>query len=487
MTLDLHHLASARLLVLGDLMVDRYLWGQVERISPEAPVPVVRGDREETRLGGAANVAHNLAALGCQVGVCGVVGEDGPGWLLREQLQRLPADCSGIITEAGRPTTEKLRILGGSQQMLRVDRESAQPVAGATLQALRAHLAAHLGQYGGVIVSDYGKGLVSAALLAEVVAQGRQRGVPVLVDPKGTDYAKYRGVTCLTPNEHEAALAARLPAQGDEEVLATAQALRVQLGCDSVCITRGAKGVLALAADGQHRFLPARAREVFDVTGAGDTFISVLGAALVAGEPFFAAVELANLAAGLVVGKLGTATVSLAELEAAQQQSAPPRKIFGPGPAERRELAEHVARLHAQGRRVVFTNGCFDLLHAGHIQYLQASRALGDVMIVGLNSDASVRRLKGPGRPVLEQADRAHVLAALGCVDGVAIFEEDTPLDLIRLVRPDVLTKGADYTEDTVVGHDLVQQWGGQVRLITLKEDRSTSGLIQKIVSGSRR
>jgi D-beta-D-heptose 7-phosphate kinase/D-beta-D-heptose 1-phosphate adenosyltransferase len=300
-----------------------------------------------------------------------------------------------------------------------------------------------------------------------------------MVDPKGRDYAPYAGATCLTPNEHEAAAVTGRPIADEEGALAAARDLLAALRTDYLCVTRGANGVLALSGAGEHRFLPARAREVYDVTGAGDTFISLLGALLIGGSPYFEAVELANLAAGIVVGKVGTATVTVSELLGF---SGGVRKRYGPG-----EIGELAAALRAKGRRVVFTNGCFDLLHAGHIQYLQASRALGDALIVGLNSDASVRRLKGPNRPVIGEEDRAHLLAALACVDGVVIFEEDTPLELIRAIRPAVLTKGSDYTVETVVGHDLLAGWGGAVALIPLKDDRSTSGLIDRIVAGHRR
>jgi D-beta-D-heptose 7-phosphate kinase / D-beta-D-heptose 1-phosphate adenosyltransferase len=493
-TLDaaLDRLPNTRVLVLGDLMMDRYLWGEVDRISPEAPVPVVRYVREETRAGGAANVAHNLIALGCRVGVCGIVGADSGAKRLSELLRALGADVSGLIEDAARPTTEKYRVMAGQQQMLRVDREDARAVPADVAAKVERHLEAHASEYDGIIVSDYGKGLLTPAVMAAVTAIARKAGLPIIVDPKGTDYAKYAGVTCITPNEAETAAATRLPVGSDAEALAAAQALRTQLGLPSICITRGAKGVLALGVAGatgiEHRFLPARAREVYDVTGAGDTFISVFAALLFAKVPFFDAVEWGNLAAGLAVAKLGTSIVSRHELAAASAEESPPaRKIFPATEDGRRALGELSDALHAQGKRIVFTNGCFDLLHAGHIQYLHDSKALGDVLVIGLNDDDSVRRLKGPTRPVIAEDDRAHLLAALRAVDYVALFAEDTPLDLIRAVKPAILTKGADYSVDTVVGHDLVTQWGGEVRLIPLKENRSTSNLIEKIVATAGR
>jgi D-beta-D-heptose 7-phosphate kinase / D-beta-D-heptose 1-phosphate adenosyltransferase len=475
----LTRLQQARVLVVGDLMLDRYQWGDAERISPEAPVPVVRIRREETRLGGAANVANNLAALGCRVGVAGITGDDEAGGELRARLESLGAEKAGLLQHPGRPTTVKVRVMAHNQQLLRCDWESTAPVAAEVHGRLGDWLERALKSYDGVILSDYGKGLLSPELAGRIVAACRAARKPVVVDPKGRDYARYRGATCLTPNELEAATATGLPIADEAGALAAGQRLLAELGTDALCITRGAAGVLGLTAAGEQRFLPARAREVYDVTGAGDTFVALLGAALAAGRPFFEGVELANLAAGIVVGKVGTATVSAAEL-----------LDFAGGARKRyalEELGPLAARLRAEGRRIVFTNGCFDLLHAGHIGYLQASRALGDVLIVGLNSDASVRRLKGPNRPLIGEEDRAHLLAALACVDYVVVFEEDTPLELIRAVRPHVLAKGADYTVETVVGHELLPEWGGEVALIPLQEGRSTSGLIEKIVAGRKR
>jgi D-beta-D-heptose 7-phosphate kinase/D-beta-D-heptose 1-phosphate adenosyltransferase len=475
----LNLLPQVRVLVVGDLMVDRYQWGEAERISPEAPVPVVRIRREETRLGGAANVVHNLVALGCRVGVCGVVGDDAPGRELVRDLAALGAHAEGVLRDAARPTTVKVRVMAHNQQLLRCDWESAEALDPAVQARAGDWLDGALADYDGVILSDYGKGLLTPALAQRVIGACRAAGKPVVVDPKGRDYARYRGATCLTPNELEASTVTGLTIRDEDGALAAARRLREDLETDALCITRGANGVLGLTAAGEHRFLPARAREVYDVTGAGDTFISLLGALLFAGRPFFECVELANLAAGIVVGKVGTATVTASEL---LDFAGGVRKLYGIG-----EIGAVTGRLRAAGKRVVFTNGCFDLLHAGHIQYLQASRAQGDVLVVGLNADASVRRLKGPTRPVIGEEDRAHLLGALACVDYVVIFEQDTPLELIRAVRPHVLTKGADYTVETVVGHELVAEWGGEVTLIPLQEGRSTSGLIDKIVAGHRR
>jgi D-beta-D-heptose 7-phosphate kinase/D-beta-D-heptose 1-phosphate adenosyltransferase len=475
----LSRLPQVRALVVGDLMVDRYQWGEAERISPEAPVPVVRILREETRLGGAANVVHNLAALGCPVGVCGIVGDDEAGRQLVRDLAALGARTEGVQPHPGRSTTVKVRVMAHNQQLLRCDWESPDAIAPELQARVGDWLEGALAGYDGVILSDYGKGLLTPELCQRIIGACRAAGKPVLVDPKGRDYGRYRGATCLTPNELEASTVTGLAIRDEAGALQAGRHLLGELGTDYLCITRGANGVLGLTAAGEQRFLPARAREVYDVTGAGDTFIGLLGALLLAGRPFYECVELANLAAGIVVGKVGTATVSVPEL---LDFAGGVRKLYGVD-----EIGALAERLRAAGKRVVFTNGCFDLLHSGHIQYLQASRAQGDLLIVGLNSDASVRRLKGPSRPVIGEEDRAHLLSALACVDYVVIFEQDTPLELIRAVRPHVLSKGADYTVETVVGHELLAEWGGAVALIPLQEGRSTSGLIDKIVAGHRR
>jgi D-beta-D-heptose 7-phosphate kinase/D-beta-D-heptose 1-phosphate adenosyltransferase len=362
--------------------------------------------------------------------------------------------------------------------MLRADWEQTRAITSDTENRILSFAERALADHDGLIVSDYAKGLVTESLMRGLVALAKKAGKPVVADPKGSDYGKYRGATCLTPNQHEAITAARAEAaqaEGEPELLAIGQKLLAELELAQLCITRGAHGVLALTSGGEHRFIPAQAREVFDVTGAGDTFLSVFGALTLAGVPYFDAVAPANVAAGVAVGKLGTATVTVSEI------------LNHPLHLPRLYTLHDIAPVaEAQRKRIVFTNGCFDLLHAGHIQYLRQSRALGDVLIVGINSDESVRRLKGPSRPLIGEEDRAHVLSALSFVDYVVVFEEDTPMELIRAIRPGVLSKGADYTVDTVVGHELVQSWGGQVKLIPLVENRSTTGIIDKIKTGAR-
>ncbi|MDH4121060.1 MAG: D-glycero-beta-D-manno-heptose-7-phosphate kinase [Deltaproteobacteria bacterium] len=468
-------LENTRVLVVGDLMLDRYYWGEVNRVSPEAPVPVVKVGREETRLGGAANVANNLAALGCKVWVCGLTGVDDMGREVRRMLGEIGADTSAVLSDPARPTGVKLRILAQHQQMLRCDWEQAAPLGEKLLGDLLARLEPLMAKVDGVIVSDYGKGLITRGLMEALLALAGRHGRKVTVDPKGMDYSRYKGAACLTPNEHEASMVTHQPILNDQDALTVARRLMDMCALESVCVTRGAKGVLTARKSGEWRQLAAQAREVYDVTGAGDTFISLFSALLFAGVEPFECVRLANLGAGIVVGKLGTATVTTAEI---LSQDGHPFRFH-----TLHDIGETAERLRQEGKRIVFTNGCFDLLHAGHIQYLKDSKARGDVLIVGLNSDDSVRRLKGPTRPVIGEEDRAHVLGALEAVDHVVIFGEDTPLEVIKRVRPHVLTKGADYTVDQVVGADLMAQWGGVVELIPLKENRSTSGIIRKITA----
>ena len=472
----LARLNGSPVLVVGDLMADRYQWGEVQRISPEAPVPVVRIIREELRLGGAANVAHNLAALGCRVSICGLVGRDSTAGDLIERLTGLRIDTAGVIADESRPTTVKLRVMARHQQMLRCDWEKSHPAAPELTEQLLGQVRDRAGDFAAIVVSDYGKGVVGETLMAGLIKAGKKHGLPVIVDPKGIDFAKYRGVDCLTPNESEAATVARMDIGNEDDALRAGRLLMEELGLERMCMTRGANGVLAIERGGGHQFLPARAREVYDVTGAGDTFISMMSGLIAAGEPFFQAVSLANLAAGIAVGRVGTATVTVSDMLSAADQ---PFRLYTPG-----DIGEIADGLRAQGKRIVFTNGCFDLLHAGHIQYLRDSRGMGDTLIVGINSDDSVRRLKGPNRPVIGVDDRAHVLSALAFVDYVVVFDEDTPLEMIRRIRPAVLTKGADYTVNTVVGHELMAEWGGEVRLIPLKENRSSSGIIDRIAQG---
>lgn len=479
----LERATGMEVLLAGDLMLDEYLWGRTERISPEAPVQVVEVSREELRLGGAGNVLNNLLTLGCRVRVASVLGDDADGRLLGELLEKRGIGCDGIISAPGRTTSRKTRVLASHQQMLRIDRESRTPLAAEEENRLLQALRTAVEGCRVILVSDYLKGVLTPAVLAEVVRLGRERDIPVVVDPKGRDFARYRGATALTPNRREAQVAAGSEF-ADEAALAEAgERLRRELELEALVLTRSEEGMSLFLGDGRHLRLATEAREVFDVSGAGDTVLACLGAALGAGLGIEEAARLANLGAGIVVGKLGTSTVSPAEL----RHAAALLQADGAGKLRSREqLAALLAGERSRGRRVVFTNGCFDLLHVGHVRYLQKARQLGDLLVLGLNSDASIRRLKGPRRPLIGEEERAHILAALDCIDYVTVFDEDTPLELLEVLRPDILVKGGDYTPETVVGRELVESYGGRVELIRFVDGKSTTGIIEKILEAYR-
>ncbi|WP_295541379.1 D-glycero-beta-D-manno-heptose-7-phosphate kinase [uncultured Thiohalocapsa sp.] len=474
---------GARVLVVGDLMLDRYLAGDVARISPEAPVPVLRLGSERAVAGGAANVASNLLGLGLDVALAGVRGDDADGAALLGLLDAAGMDRGAVLTDGDRPTTSKTRILGNRQQMLRIDAEATAPLSGAVADKLAAAVLARLDDADVLLLSDYAKGVLTGALCQRLIAAAAARGVPVLVDPKGRDFSRYRGATLLTPNRAELALATGADAADLDALLAWAERLRGELGLVEVVVTLGELGMVLVDATGKTR-VPAVAREVFDVSGAGDTVIATIAAGRAAGLEAVDTAHLANLAAGVVVGHHGTAAISSDALaaaisgEAALEQAAKIRDL----PAMRAQ----VAAWRAAGERVVFTNGCFDLLHVGHVTYLEQARRHGQRLVVGLNTDRSVRALKGTGRPVISEQDRARVLAALAAVDGVVLFDADTPMALIQALRPEVLVKGADYREDEVVGAAEVKAWGGQVVLVPLVAERSTSAIVGRMYPGGR-
>jgi len=474
---------GARVLVVGDLMLDRYLAGDVARISPEAPVPVLRLGSERAVAGGAANVASNLLGLGLDVALAGVRGDDADGAALLGLLDAAGMDRGAVLTDGDRPTTSKTRILGNRQQMLRIDAEATAPLSGAVADKLAAAVLARLDDADVLLLSDYAKGVLTGALCQRLIAAAAARGVPVLVDPKGRDFSRYRGATLLTPNRAELALATGADAADLDALLAWAERLRGELGLVEVVVTLGELGMVLVDATGKTR-VPAVAREVFDVSGAGDTVIATIAAGRAAGLEAVDTAHLANLAAGVVVGHHGTAAISSDALaaaisgEAALEQAAKIRDL----PAMRAQ----VAAWRAAGERVVFTNGCFDLLHVGHVTYLEQARRHGQRLVVGLNTDRSVRALKGTGRPVISEQDRARVLAALAAVDGVVLFDADTPMALIQALRPEVLVKGADYREDEVVGAAEVKAWGGQVVLVPLVAERSTSAIVGRMYPGGQ-
>jgi len=472
--------ASVRVLVIGDLMLDEYLWGRAERISPEAPVQVVDVVREDLRLGGAGNVVHNLVALGANVSICSVIGADENGALLRRVFLEKGVDLAGLFEDPQRKTSKKTRVIAANQQIVRIDRETKSPIDVHCQDAMLRFLETSCGSFDVIVVSDYLKGVLTPEILSAVCQAGRRLAIPVVVDPKGDDYGKYRGATLLTPNRKEAEIASRIAISDQESLELAASGLLGELELDALLITRSEAGMSLFQRLVSAVHIPTVAREVFDVTGAGDTVISVLSLGLACGLALPEAAWIANVAAGIAVGKLGTSTVSpqeiVAEVGHALKDSDSKIKNLD-------VLARLMAAEHARGKKIVFTNGCFDLLHVGHVKYLQKARALGDLLVVGLNSDASVRRLKGEKRPLIEEAERAHILAALDCIDYVVLFDDDTPLRLIEAVAPDILVKGGDYRVEEVVGRELVEAKGGRVELVQFVDGRSTSRIIEKILA----
>ncbi|MFZ5669853.1 MAG: D-glycero-beta-D-manno-heptose 1-phosphate adenylyltransferase [Pseudomonadota bacterium] len=471
--------AGVRVACVGDVMVDRFVYGEVTRTSPEAPIPVLARAREIAMLGGAGNVARNVAALGGLAALTGVVGDDPAA---HEALGMIGAESGmegHLVADTARPTTVKTRYVAAGQQLLRVDAEDSRPVgreAEARLVAAVRHAA---GGAGAILLSDYGKGAVTPRVIEACLLAARASGAPLIVDSKARSFARYGAADIVKPNAAELAAATDLPTNTDEEVeAALARALDLSRA-RAVLVTRAARGMsLAVRGEGVRHF-PGRPREVFDVSGAGDTALAALGLALAAGAAPADAVAFALLASGVVVGKAGTAVATPHELIEAELAA-------HMAPAEARvvtaaQMAEKAEAWRAQGLKVGFTNGCFDILHRGHVAYLAQARAWCDRLIVGVNSDRSVRALKGEGRPVNDLESRALVLAGLASVDLVAPFDEDTPVALIRAARPDVLIKGADYTVESVVGHDLVAAWGGEVKLAPIVEGYSTTGAIARM------
>jgi|HubBroStandDraft_1064217.scaffolds.fasta_scaffold19830_4 D-beta-D-heptose 7-phosphate kinase/D-beta-D-heptose 1-phosphate adenosyltransferase len=470
---------SARVLVFGDVMLDRFIYGSVERISPEAPIPVMSVERTLDMLGGAANVARNVATLGGSALLVGVVGEDAAAEALRAQLAAIPTIQAGLICDASRPTTCKTRHVADRQQILRSDVESKAPLNDAVAQQVLAQYRSMLAAADAIIVSDYAKGVLTDAVTAAAINAARAAGKSVLVDPKSRSFAKYRGASVLTPNRHELEVACGHECSSDEQVVAGARALLGPAQCDVMVVTRGKAGMSIVRRDGNAEHIRTVAKEVYDVSGAGDTVVATMGLSLAHGADIAHAAQLANAAAGVVVGKYGTASVTAGEV------------IARLGLAEEGQLSSKhfsldsvqqlVTRWREMGLRIAFTNGCFDLLHPGHVSLLNQAKKSADRLVVGLNSDLSVRRLKGPERPVQGEVARATVLASLKAVDAVVIFGEDTPLELIDALAPDVLVKGADYTVETVVGAELVQRRGGKVLLAELLPAHSTSNTIARM------
>ncbi|MBV1930802.1 MAG: bifunctional D-glycero-beta-D-manno-heptose-7-phosphate kinase/D-glycero-beta-D-manno-heptose 1-phosphate adenylyltransferase HldE [Porticoccaceae bacterium] len=462
---------SAHVLVVGDLMLDRYWHGDTARISPEAPVPVVKVEQLEDRVGGACNVALNIASLGAGASLVGVVGRDEAAQALSERLH-----SAGIHTDfqesPDKPTITKLRVISRQQQLLRLDFEES--FNSDDTDQILAKALALLPKASVLVLSDYAKGVLREP--QTLIAEAIKSGIKILIDPKGDDFSRYAGATLLTPNmgEFEAVVGV---CANERELVSKGLALLKDLHLEALLITRGEQGMTLLRSDQPALHLPARAREVFDVTGAGDTVIAVLASALAAGETLPNAVTLANLAAGIVVGKLGTATISGPELR---------RAVFLEQGSERgvvndEQLLVDIADARAQGERMVFTNGCFDILHAGHVGYLEQARKLGDRLIVAVNADESVKKLKGAGRPINPEDRRMAVLAGLEAVDWVLCFADDTPERLLELIKPDILVKGGDYSKEEVVGWEIVEGYGGEVRALDFLDDCSTTAIVEKI------
>jgi len=461
------------ILVVGDLMIDHYLWGSCERISPEAPVQVVEIAKETTVLGGAGNVINNLKALGANVNVSSVIGDDSNGIELKNMLTDINVDIANIIIQKGRKTSKKSRVIASSQQVIRYDKESKDDIEDSSVSQILDSLVNTIKNYDVIILSDYGKGILRDSLCQGIISIAKNHNVKVLIDPKGSDFSKYKGAYLLTPNKKEAMLATGI----DITDAATLEKALLQLKneCDLgiSLITLSEDGIATY--DKKVEIFPTVAKEVFDVTGAGDTVIASIAFALAANKDIAQTAKFSNLAAGVVVGKIGSATVTLDEIE--EYEASLHKSTSDAHIKSFDEINLIVSRYVSNGKKIVFTNGCFDILHVGHVKYLQVAKSFGDILIVGLNSDASVSRLKGPTRPVNIADDRAYLLAALEAVDFVVPFSEDTPLELIKMIQPDILVKGGDYEGKDVVG----TKFAGELKLVDFVDGKSTTKTIEKI------
>ena len=464
---------SPKILVIGDLMIDHYLWGSCDRISPEAPVQVINVGDESMSLGGAGNVINNLNALGAQVDVISVIGNCETSGKLKALLANIKVNTKYLITQNKRITTKKTRIISSQQQVVRYDHESTDEISDESQKSILASFKKLVSNYDAVLLSDYGKGVLTIELTQSLIAIANNKNKKVLVDPKGLDYSKYRGSYLLTPNKKEASEATKINITDDASLTKAITQLKTEYDLDVSLITLSEQGVAIY--DDKLRVHPTVSREVFDVTGAGDTVLASLGFALACGYKIDAAVEFANLAAGVVVGKIGSAIATLNEIieyESSLNKSTSDEhiKTFD-------EIASLSKELKARGKKIIFTNGCFDILHIGHVRYLETAKSYGDILILGLNSDRSVTSIKGKGRPINIQLDRAYILAALEAVDYVVVFDEDTPYDLIKAVKPDVLVKGSDYEGKKVVGQDIADE----LKLVQFVDGKSTTKTIEKI------
>jgi D-beta-D-heptose 7-phosphate kinase/D-beta-D-heptose 1-phosphate adenosyltransferase len=476
-------LKNTRILVVGDVMLDCYVWGDVSRVSPEAPVPVVKVTKKTWFPGGAGNVAANLSSLGCEAILIGVTGRDEAGGRFRELLG--DGNISDeILIDEGRPTTSKMRVMARRQQVVRLDEEEISPLSTDMEKRIFAVASEVLPRCGALILSDYGKGLFfSQEFTHRLIEMGRAANVPVLVDPKGNDWERYRGATCVTPNTAEFEGVTGKKSDDETLLIQEAAGIREKFDLEWLLVTRGSKGMGLFGKQASPGLFAANAREVFDVSGAGDTVISTLAAALAAGMPFSDAAGVSNMAAGIVVGKLGTQPIlweELARALSAESATGTPVSKAASLSSARVVLADW----RRKGEKIIFTNGCFDLLHPGHVSLLHQARRLGDRLVVGLNTDASIKRLKGESRPILVEKDRAAVLSGLSDVDLIVFFDEDTPVNLIDALKPDILVKGADYKIEEVVGRQIVESYGGKVHLVDILEGYSTTRIAEKLSKG---
>ena len=466
------------ILVIGDLMIDHYLWGSCDRISPEAPVQVVNVKKESSVLGGAGNVINNLVTLGSIVDVISVIGNDSVANELKSLLEKIDVPTSNLVVENNRKTSKKSRLIASQQQVLRYDMESIDDINENSHKQIIQTLEKNIDKYSSIILSDYGKGVLTTNLTKEIIKIANKNSIKVLVDPKGKDYSKYKGSYTLTPNKKEAMEATNIDIKDENSLIEALKSLKTQCNLEVSLITLSEQGIAIF--DDELTIKPTVAREVYDVTGAGDTVIASIAFALGNNLDIKDAIYFANLAAGVVVGKIGSATTTLDEIyeyeySLHKSNSASHIKTFD-------EIKTLASKLHSQGKKIVFTNGCFDILHVGHVKYLEVAKSYGDVLILGLNADSSVRKLKGPTRPINSQDDRAYILASLESVDYVVIFEEETPYELIKLIKPHVLVKGGDYEGKEVVGQDIADE----LKLVQFVDGKSTTNTIKRIQNDAK-
>ncbi|MDI6687936.1 MAG: D-glycero-beta-D-manno-heptose-7-phosphate kinase [Desulfobacterales bacterium] len=481
MSFDISKFEKCNILVVGDLMVDEYLWGNVDRISPEAPVQIVSVKEENSTLGGAGNVVNNLIALGAKVSLASVIGSDRYGRLLLAKLSELGVDTNGVIEEPERLTTRKTRIISNNQQVLRIDRETKKDISRQTFDIILNYIKNVISAVDLVLISDYDKGLITTALLSSLISIVKKHKKMSIADPKGLNFLKYSGVSLLTPNKKEAALASGIEIVDEATLIKAGNRILKAVKINNLLITCGKNGMVLFEHNKKPYYISAQTRQVFDVSGAGDTVIAVLGLVIASGASFAKAASIANTAAGIVVSKVGTSTVSKDELLSAL---APTCDYALTKYISFSELQAVIQQIKADDKKIVLTNGCFDLLHSGHIMLLSASKRLGDVLIVAIDSDESVKNIKGRGRPIISEKDRISLLSAFDYVDYVVVFSSEQLNQVIEIIRPDILTKGGNYIFEDVVGREIVERHGGRVVLIPITKNISSSSIINNIRKG---